>query len=407
MRTRRRKWGRRLLVAGAILLLLENIPGSYRIEDAQDEFDLDSWEGLALLAVEEAELGATLRFDRRVRHRISRNAELVVPAGTTLAARATTRPFVEDGEVVLRPRTAELTADKSLVFIYRGVTIAKARTLRTRPDDEDFGVRVVGRYRVLTALWTAHRYHRQREVRRDYQPPDFAFVDFSARFRANHAVSIPEGPDISTGAEPGHLDIRGARFVNGRWTGGRLDVNLPLANPEAWINDQLAVLALDPVDLGGVFALAIKRVRHLMFSTNRIDLHVDGRLTSANSATVRDVIKPGFTADLVVGVEVTEDVPLREATARVYLERIRGIDLNNSNVLLDKGIRNLARRYRDKAEARFAFAEALDEIPELPRGIHLHWLRVEGSDTQSPVLRLRAGIRPEDEPDYSMTMQSP
>lgn len=395
MRRRHRKRVILLLAFAASLVLLENIPGSYRIDDAQDEFDLDEWEGLVLRAVEEAEVGATLRFDRRVRHRISRNAELVVPAGTTLAARATTRPFVEEDEVVLRPETAELTADRPLVFIYRGVTIARARTLRTRADEDEFGLWVVGRYRVLTALWTAHRYHRQREVRRAYRPPDFAFVDFTARLRPHHVIEVPDGPDISTGAEPGRVEIRGARYVNGRWTGGRLDIELPFANPEAWINDHLSTWLPDAIDLGGVFALQIKRLHHLLFSTNRIDLHVDGRLTSANSSTVRGAIKPGFTADVVVGLEIPEDVPLREGFARVYLQRIRTLDFNHSNVLFDKSLRNLARRYRDKAEARYDFAEALDEVEELPEGLHLHRLRIEGSDTQSPVLHLRAGILPE------------
>ncbi len=395
-RRRRQRRRRRILVVTGVLLLmvlLENLPGRYPIEDAQDEFPLDRWEGILLQAVEQAELATTLRFDRRTRHRISRNAELIVPAGTTLAATATLRPFQEGDEVIARPDTALLTADRPLIFIYRGVTVARAKRLEMQTDAETPTLNAIGRYRLLSALLTAHRYHRQKAVRRDYPPPDFAYIDFSARFRPDHPAYLLQEHAVRTGREPGRLDIYGGTYSRGRWTGGELALSIHLGDPEPWLNEILTTLVPNRFELGNLFEVRLKGIQDIRFSPNQVDLRVDGRLTSANSERVENVIHPSFAADLSIGFDLPRDVPLLQGSARIYLKNIRSLDFNKSNPLFDKSLRSLARRYREEASAEIDFAEEFSELRDFPGNILIRNLELNGNTDGGPHLHLQATLQ--------------
>ena len=69
------KWRKGLLWVIFLIMLgifLQHIPGTYTIDDFQDDYELTSPEGIALLALSDASLSAELYFKTAKRHRISR-----------------------------------------------------------------------------------------------------------------------------------------------------------------------------------------------------------------------------------------------------------------------------------------------------------------------------------------------
>jgi hypothetical protein len=389
----KRKRLRNLILFLGLLLLLENVPGTYTLKDAQDEFDLDSWEGIALLALSSVDLNAELYFEGQTLHRISRNAEILAPAGTTLMARASMVPLVEENEVVARPQTALLTADKPLTFIYRGVTVARAKTLRMKVGDPQHRIEAVGRYRVISALFTSYRYHRQKKVRRDYQEPTRAKLNLTAEIAPHHQISFLKEYHVATGSEPGTLSIENAHYDRGNWTAGQVNLTASLSNPEVWLAPMLSTLIPNRFELGRIFEVELRKLHNIRFSDNALDLYIDGALTSANSQRVENVLQPSFQANLGIAFDLPSHILLHEAEAEVSVKKIRNIDFNNSNPIFDNSIRSIARNYREKAKARVNLGEEFPELLELPVRIFVHHLRISGAEDGGPVVTLSAEIR--------------
>lgn len=393
----KQKWFIRLLITGCVLLLLEFLPGAYTIDDFQDEWDLDSPEGLALLALEDLELEADLEFDRPTRQRISRNAELLVPEGTRLSLKASMTPMVIDDEAVARPRTWELRSSKYMTFVYRGVTVARAKRMQIRSDDPELRVRAIGTYRVLTALATAHRYHRQKEIRRAYEVPDRAVVNADARFLPNHDLAISETTTITTGEIPSRLEFLDLTWDGNRWSSGRLELELSLADPEPVLNDIASEELSEPIELGGVLAMKFRRLHALTLEEDRLFIHLDGSITSANSKTIEGIFDPSFEARLEFAFSFPEGQTLEEATLGARLKQIHTFDINRSNNLLDKSVRNIARGYRDELDVSYVLAQELPDHPAIPRNLTFDRFGFVGTKTGALLLDIQAHI-PKEEP---------
>lgn len=389
---RKARWGRRTVLLAVLGFVLENIPGTYVIDEAQDEFDLDSYEGIGLLAVAAAEVDAELYFQEPALHRVSRNARIRVPADTRLTVSASMVPRVEAGEVVARPDYGEIRSNRPLTFIYRGVTVARANVLRMRDTEEGPKLQAAGRYRVLSALLTAHRYHRQKEVKRDYQPPATASMDFIARLHPEHELDFGQGLRLRTGPEPGTLRLEGARFEHGEWTAGILDLDLRFGNPQDLVNGLLARLLPEPIDFGGSFGLSIEHIHEIVFSENQLDLRVHGRMRPSGSNTLGGMFHPSFKGRLSIGFELPRDELLRDSTARLWLKNIHSLDFNRSPPVLDKMLRSALRAKREEAEAAFHFGEDLEELEEIPVEIFVHDSRIDGTPEGGPALRMRLEV---------------
>lgn len=388
---RRLMW---LVYLGVAGILLQHVPGTYTIDDFQDDYEPDAPEAIGLLALSDASLNAELFFESAKRHRISRHAEIVVPAGTLLRVSAETTPFTIDGEVILRPSALEIHASRPLTFIYRRVTVARAKLLRIDPEDPEMRVKAVGQYRVLSALATAHRYERQKAVRRDYQVPDRARVNFTANFRPDHEMTSPQGFTLATGSDPGTLRLTGARWQDGTWQAGQLILSLPFSDPDPLMDQLLQTLLKDPIPLGDAVKLEVEKIHGLTFSDNLLDLYVEGRVRYAKSQTVSDMFHPSFNCHLGIAFELPEQVALEEAEASVALKNIYDLDLNRSHPFFDKMVRNLARSYRDEARVDFSVKASFPEISTLPGRLFIDRFRLRGDAQGYPQLELRLQFLP-------------
>lgn len=320
---------------------LQNIPGTYTLDEIEESYELDSLEGKALKSLGRTEVDGSLYFSEPTRHRISRNAELQVPADTWLKLYGVMLPDRENGEVVLRPSELELRSDRPLTFIYRKVTVARAKHLRT---NEEGMLQAVGFYQFLSVLRTGSRYQRQREIRRDYQIPDRA----------------------------------------------SLNLKVDLVDLESTLNTLKGDLFPDAVDLGSIFILTLDRFHHFQFSDNHLDLRVDGTLRSTQSKRVSQVFHPGFRARLGVDFHLPRDQQLSEASIGVSLKQIHTLDFNRSNPVFDHSIRNLARSFRDEARVRFLIAEEVPGILQWPGELFIEdfSLRSEGGNSAEVNLRI-------------------
>jgi len=387
MSARKRRWIRRGIITLLVILVFEYIPGRYTIEDAQDDYELDSWEGIALLAMESIDLKGRLYFADRTRHRISRNAEIVVPAGATLTVDAWAQPFVANEEVILRADRGELRSDKPLTFIYRGVTVARARVLRTRENDPDHRLQAIGQYRVISALATAFRYHRQKKVRRDYQEPTRAELDLSLRIRPSHDLLLPKDLTLRTGSEPGFLRLREVKLDQGRWTNGFLDMSASLASPEEALNAQLGALIPNEFELTDSMSVTLKRVHDLRFRENRIDLRVDGEFR------LSDAFKPDFKSDLGFDVLLPQEIALNDAEAGIALATVRDLDINRVNPLMDKMLRGVVRSRKEDLSEHIHLGEEFPEIAEWPVFLFLNRFVLDAGSDGGPRLTLEAEVR--------------
>ncbi|MDA3875115.1 MAG: hypothetical protein PF795_14295 [Kiritimatiellae bacterium] len=319
---------------------LQNIPGTYTLDEIDERVELDSLEGKALMSLGRTEVDAAFYFKQPTRHRISRNAELQVPADTRLTLHGVMLPEREDGEIVLKPDSLELRSDRPLVFIYRNVTVARARLLRT---DEEGTLRAVGYYQLLSALRTGSRYQRQREIRRDYQIPTEASMNLSVQ----------------------------------------------LKELEPMVNTLLGDSIPDSFDLGSLFRVQLNRFHHLQFSDNHLDLHVDGKVHSAQSKRVSQVFSPSFRARLGVDVQLPREQLLSDAAVGVSLKQIHTLDFNRSNPVFDKMIRDLARSYRDEARIEFHIAEEVPEIAQWPGELFIEDFNLRGEKEDDAEMQLR------------------
>lgn len=323
-------------------ILLQTVPGTYTLDDLEESFEPESPEGKVLLALGETRVEARVYFKRAARHRISRNAELLSPPDTWLEVTGVMRPEEANGEILLKPSTLQLRSDRSLTFVYRNVTVARAKYLRSTPEGT---LEAVGYYQVLSALFTGTRYGRQREIRRDYQIPDRAVLNLTAE----------------------------------------------LKELEPMVNRLLGDPIPDSFDVGSVFSLEPVRFHHLRFLENHLDLHVDGKLSSAKSRRVSDTFHPGFRIHLGVDLELPAGQTLADAEIGVSLKQIHALDFNRSNPILDKALRNLLRSRRDDARIRIRIAEEVPEISDWPGDMHIEAFSLlgEGADQATLNLRLR------------------
>ena len=343
---RKRNLGIRLFLLGFVLavagFLLQNVPGTYTLEKIEERVGLDSVAGQALTSLGRVEVNGRLYFDRDTRHRISRNAEIEVPAETWLKVYAVMVPVQEGEEWVLRPSGLNIVADQPLTFIYRAVTVARARTLRLNEEGE---VEAVGRYQVLSALWTGHRYHRQRAVRRAYEIPDLA----------------------------------------------QLSLSVALLEVEPMVNRLLLGDVLpSEFDVGNAVTLKIDRLHHLQFLGNHLDVHVDGTLSSARSRRVARVIQPSFRSRLGVDLHLPRDTYLDEAALGVSLRNVHTFNISGLNPLFDKLIRDAIRARRDQAAVLVSAAEDFPGVLTWPGELFIEEfsLRGEGGDDAEIQLRI-------------------
>lgn len=376
---------------------LENFPGSYVIEDFQDEFELTSPEGIALLALEEVSLQAEMFFKEAARHRISRNAEIRVPAGATLNVSAKMVPYIIDNEVVTRPNNLLITSNQPLTFIYRFVPIAKTKTLKVDPDSPDQKVKVVGQYKILTAIMNIHRYQRQKAVKRDYKIPEHAKLDFKAETRPNHEIKTHDGYSVFTGAEPGVLSIENALWKSGRWESGRLSLSLTFADLDPLIDQLMKTFLREPLELGSVFHLNLNRIYDLQFSNNFLTLQVDGTLSPSNSKRMANMFHPSFTSDLGIAFSFPENVPVHKAKAGIGLDKIYSMDFNRNNPLFDKTIRNIARKYKEDANQTWDLGKEFPILLDLPGTFIIETMELDGNENGYPALKAEFKITPDEE----------
>lgn len=383
-----------LLLAGG-LILLEFVPGTYTIDSFQDEWEADSPEGILLQALEDVNLDAELMFHRPVRQRISRNAELEIPAGTTLTLSASMTPEVIDGEAVARPRTWELEASRNMTFIYRGVTAARAKRMHIRSDDPELRVRASGSYRVLTALATSFRYHRQREVKRDLSPPDRAVLNAELRFRPDHRIPLEEGVTLHTGPGQSRIRLSELQWNHDAWTGGQVDARVELQHIGDLLNTLLGQELKDPVEIGSLLAMKFRRIHSVSVEENRLFFHLDGSITSANSRRVEKMFDPSFEARLEAGFDFPEGSSLEEGMVGARLVQVHSFDINRSHNLLDKAVRNLVRSYRDDLRISYALSEAIpDDAAWLPESLLFKTFRFSGQGSERLLLEVSAVIAP-------------
>lgn len=357
---------RRLLIVLGTLLLLEFFPGTYVIDSFQDEWEPESVEGMALLALQDLDLEAELWFERPTRQRISRHAELIIPADSRLSLQASMIPEIIGGEAVARPRTWNLESSRSMTFIYRGVTVARAKKMLIRSDDPELRVRAQGTYRLLSALFTAHRYHRQNEVRRDVKAPDRASLSATARFLPGHSIPITGESALMTGSAPSRVQLQNLQWEQGEWTAGTVDLQASFSNLEVFLNTLAKKFLSEPIDLGRILAVHFRRLHALTVAENRLFIHADGSITSANSSRVAHAINPSFGSRLEIEFQFPEGQFLHDAVAGARLKQIHSFDMNRTNPLLDKSIRNLIRSVRNKASVSIDLSEYLNDAPDLP-----------------------------------------
>ena len=253
-RTKRKRWIW-LPILGLLAVLLQQIPGRYTFRDLSDDFDPGTPEAVLLAGVASAEVSAELYFARATVQRISRNAELGVPAGATLRLRARTTPQVdpESGEVFVAPEDVEILSDLPLTFIYRNVPLARSRELRSVPGDPEKRVRAYGRYRMLSALPHLHRYERRRGgPRRVWAAPDRAEVTFSATLHTGHTFSFEEGMHFTSASNTGgSVQLTDLLFEDGRWLAGRLALEMGLADPLSFPGGQFREVVDGKLTLSG------------------------------------------------------------------------------------------------------------------------------------------------------------
>jgi hypothetical protein len=337
-------------------------------------------------------LEAELFFARPTRQRLSRNAELLVPPGTTLTLTASMQPELIDGEAVARPRTWELTASRNMTFVYRGVTVARADHMRIRSDDPELRVQAIGSYRLLSALATAHRYYRQNVVKHDFEVPDRAVVNASLRFKPDHRLALSDSQNLITGEDPSELTLSDLQWKNGRWTSGRLNLRLALTEIEPLLQSVAAEELADPIEIGSVLEMHFRRLHTLTVEDNRMFVHVNGSIAYANSERVTQVFEPSFESRLEIGFGFPEGQRLRESEVEIRLNQVHSFDINRSHNLLDKSVRNLIRGYRDEATVAFSLSDELPETDWIPDPLLFETFRMTGNGTDDLVLEIQAVI---------------
>lgn len=332
----------RLSVLGLLALALQHIPGTYVLEEIEERVDLDSPLGTALGSLENLEMKGQIFFSEPARHRISRNAEIDVPGDTTLSLRAVMVPRLESDEWILEPAVLTVESDRPLVFVYRRVAVARARTLVLNDDGR---LQAVGYYQVLSALRTSHRYERQRAIRRAYQIPSLA----------------------------------------------RVNLSLALTDLEPLVNRLLGDVIPDRFDLGALFEVRLSRLHHLQFSENHLDLHVDGSLRSGRSQRVTRVMQPSFRSRLGVDVHLPHEQLLTDAGFGVSLRNIHTFNFSGLNPIFDKLIRDMIRSHRDHARVLITVAEDFPEVLTWPGTLFIEdfRLRGEGRDEAKILLRIQ------------------
>jgi len=389
MTRRRRRWPWVLGVTLGVLLL-EFLPGAYTIDSFQDEWEPGSPEGIALQALKTLSLETDMWFDRSTRQRISRNAELLVPTGTRITLTASMIPLMENNEAVARPRTWELRASRPLTFVYRGVTVARARRMRIRSDDPERRVRAIGTYRILSALTTAHRYKRQKKVRRAYQAPDHARLSIRARFQPDHFLEILPDAGWSTGTEPAAFDVKELTWNGERFVSGHLDLAASFTNPEAFLEGLRNRYLDTPMNIGGGFTLRMRQLDAITFETNLVRLHAKGTL--APNSGMAKIMSPSFNAHLGFGLEVPENQRLGNATAGVFLKNVYALDVNRSHTWFDTTLRGLVRKNRHKIAERIDLRDELPDTEAIPRHLYFDRFRVTPNPEGGPRLEIRAVI---------------
>ena len=384
---------------------LQHIPGSYTIDDFDDDYELTSPEGIALLAISDASLSAECYFKQATRHRISRNAEILVPADSTLKISASTVPYIKDDEVILKPESLLITSNRPLTFIYRFVTVAKAKTLQIDPEDSERKVKAVGQYKVLSALATAYRYKRQKEVRRDYLLPTEASLDFEAHFYPDHEIDAAAGISVTTGNEPGYFRLRDAEWKNDTWQKGQLNISLPFADLEPSINQLLKNKFSEELEIGGALDLKIEKIHNVKFTDNFLDLYVEGRITYANSSRISKIFHPSFKTHLGIKFELPSQTLLQDARLKVSLANIYSLDFNRSNPIFDKMARDILRAKRNEAAIELEVKNKLPEIAKLPGDLFVQTLNIKGDTHGYPALELELLFIPKADPELSTPPQ--
>lgn len=221
----------RLSLLAVLGFVLQNFPGHYTLRRSSLNVNAERTEGIAVAGMASADVEAVLYFQDATLQRISRNAQLAIPAGSTLRIRARTVPVLdaEAGRVVVHPQDAVLLSDKPLTFVYRHVPLARSRELRSIPGDPNHRVRVHGRYRMLTALLNLHRYRRTRGgPRREWRPPTRADISFQGELLSGHSFVFSEKLQLRTTESPQHLRVDKLVFDQGRWTGGDIELHVQL-----------------------------------------------------------------------------------------------------------------------------------------------------------------------------------
>jgi|GEM_PF-1750102 len=383
-----------ILLLACIGYGLEHVPGSYTIEDFQDEYELSSPEGIALLALSDVSLDSELYFEESARHRISRNAEIVVPAGTTLQASATMVPVILNGKVVAGPNELLLTSNKPLTFIYRFVTVAKAKTLKIYPDDPEKKVKAIGHYKLLTALATGYRYKRQKEVRKEYEIPKRASLNFRANVLPNHQIITDEGYSIVTGSKPGALLVEGATWSENRWQQGSISLSLSFSDINPLVDQLVTDLLPDSFELGDLFKLKVKQVYDLQVTQNHLTLYVKGSLTSANSKRMANIFNPSFQTHLGIQFTLPKERPISEAQVGIELKNIYSLDINRSNPVFDKMVRDVIRTYRDDAKVTWGLGKEFPILNELPGTFFVQSIELNGNEKGFPTLEALIEIQP-------------
>ncbi|WFB36501.1 hypothetical protein P3T73_01840 [Kiritimatiellota bacterium B12222] len=393
---------KRIVIALVICAGLEYVPGKYTIDDFEDDYEIGSPEGIALLALSDAQVDGKLYFKEAARHRISRNAEIVIPADTYLTLHATTHPYVEADEVILRPSSLVLRSDRALTFIYRFVTVARAKTMRIHPEDPEQRVQAIGQYRIISALCTAYRYQRQKEVRREYKIPNWAQLDFDANFLADHELKTAQGYALSTGSTPGHLKIQNAVWIQNRWQSGSLDLRLPFSDLEPLVNKLLFFEFPENLELGSTLDIQLFKIYDILFNENNLELNVDGKLNYAKSSKVTNVFHPSFKAKLGIAFEFPQNQLLQDAQMGVYLSNVYSLDFNRSNLVFDKIARKLVRKHRKDASY---FVKLIDEFPEimtLPGQLFIEKMMLSGDENGYPHFECLFQILPENSESFTV-----
>jgi hypothetical protein len=373
---------------------LVHVPGTYTIDDFLDEYELNSPEGIALLALSDVSLSATLYFENETRHRISRNAEVLVPADTTLQASTSMIPFIRDEEVVARPKTLILSSDQPLTFVYRFVTVAKANTLEIQPNDPEEKVKAIGHYTVLSALATAYRYKRQKELSRDYQAPTRSRMSLNAKVLPNHEIKTEDGYRLFTGSKPCSLVIENAQWIEGTWQRGSLTLALHLADLNPLIAQLVNDLFPEKIEVGGILDLKVKEITNLRFTENFLSLYVKGSLGSAQSKRMANIFTPSFKSHLGIQFNFPRDILLSEAKAGVELKNIYSLDFNRSNPVFDKYIRDLARSYREEAQVSWDLGKEFPILNDLPGQIYIEQFGLTGDEQGFPTFEAHFELKP-------------